>query len=199
MEQVLSNIRPIRELHSRVITLLLCLSATLLLLTILRPGLSVTVGGETLPGVYRLSDVVRTVYAVRGAATELLGGDAAVTVDWSLRPGLYAGDYQTDLRTLQRALLEQVPGIAYLCGIKVDGELIGWVYDPSVLGEVLEVMLAEQVTPDTVWAGFAQEVTMEYSYAPEGEAYDMMEVSAKLRDCLAVEVVNVPPAAPTAA
>jgi hypothetical protein len=199
MESVLVNARIIRERRGSGAALLLCLSALLLFLSILRPGLSVTVGGETLPGVYRLSDVLRSAQAVRAAASELLCEDVEVGNIWAVHPRLCAGGYQTDTRALQRALLDQIPGIAYLCGVKVDGELIGWVYDPSALGEVLDAMLAEQVTPDTVQAYFAQEVTMEYSYAPEAAAYDMMEVSAALRDCLAVEVVRIAPAPHTAA
>lgn len=177
----------------RSVCILLLTALAFLMASGFRLGLTVTVGGKALPGIYRPFEIIQSVKAAEDAASEILWQPVSIEGGLSVRPGLCSKGLWGDTRALQRSLLEQVSGIIGLYAVKIDGERIGWVKDQSELGEMLEVLLSESCQAGTVSAGFIQTVTAEYSYAPEWSEVDSVAVSKSLRDSLIVEVVNVEP------
>jgi hypothetical protein len=179
--------------NRRLICLILLISAAFLLASGFRPGLKISVGGETLPGVYRPSEVLISLMAAEEAAGEILHKNVDLEGVIKVRPALSAGGRWGEAKTLQRALIEQLPGITFMYAVKIEGELVGWVKDRSELGEILDTILAENCQPGTVSAGFKQKVKAEFSYVPLWAEPDSVAVSKALRDSLSVEVTNIDP------
>lgn len=172
---------------------LLIISLMLFFLSVFRPGFSVTAGGWTSQEVYSPWQLIRAVNSTEALAEEILMEDVSLKGLYKLRLGFTASGYAKNTRSLTRELLEQVPGIARLCAVKVDGVFVGWLSDPSQLGEILDVILAENSGPDTISAGFKQKITAEYSYAPADALTDISAVSAAIRNMCTVEVVSLNP------
>lgn len=177
----------IREIKAH--PLLILLTAAILIMACLRPGVAVTIGGQRLPGVFSLFDLKSCVAAAEAAALEITMKPTDLSTHYSVKPGIAVGRLSRDTRALERLLLEQAEGVAVLWVVRFGGELVGWVSDPSVLGELAEVMLAEQSDSSTVSAEFSQKLTVTRSYASDATETDPMVVSKKLREL--AEVVTV--------
>ncbi|MGI5936812.1 MAG: hypothetical protein ACOX7I_08435 [Oscillospiraceae bacterium] len=172
---------------------MLFLSLLLFFLSTFRPGFSVTAGNWSSEEVYSPWQLLQAVSRAEALAEEILMEDVSLKGCYKLSLKFTALGYSRNTRSLTRALLEQVPGIARLCAVKVDGNFVGWLSDPSQLGEILDVILAENSGPATISAGFKQKITAEYSYAPADALTDISAVSAAIRNMCTVEVVSLNP------
>ncbi|HHU22890.1 MAG TPA: hypothetical protein GXZ52_05655 [Clostridiales bacterium] len=172
---------------------MLLLSLLLFFLSTFRPGFSITAGNWSSEGVYSPWALLRTVNQAEALAGEILMENVSLKGCYKVSLKFTSSGYSKDSRSLTRALLEQAPGIARLCAVKVDGTFVGWLSDPSQLGEILNVILAENSSPTTISAGFNQKITAEYSYAPADALSDIGAVSAAIRNMCSVEVISINP------
>lgn len=170
---------------------LLFVSVLSLFLAVFRPGLTVTVGEQKLPGVYSPTAVWSCLRAAEAAAWEITGDTLDLSGAVSVTPGLGVGGLSRDTRTLERLLLESAPGVKKLWAVRLDGEFLGWAADPSVLGELTEAFLAENSGPDTASAGFGQKLTAKTSYVRAETAADRMALSGRLREAVRVETESL--------
>lgn len=159
-------------------------AVTLLVLFVacFRPGVRVAAGGQALPGVYSVFDYYECLRAAEAAAWEITAQPADLSIACELSFGFGIGGLSRDTRALERLILEQAEGVEALWVARLGDEVVGWVTDPSVMGELAEVILAEGSGIDTVSATFSEDFTVTRSYAPGDTETDPMTVSARLRD-----------------
>ena len=164
------------------------LSALLLVAANFRLGIRVSIGDEHLRGVYSFSELQLAVRRTELLAGEILGEHVVLRPFYSVRPALTPGDYTRDMRLLEETLMGQVPGITRLCSVRIDGEFVGWVSEPSELGELIADMFASASVSGAVSARMPHEVTAEYLWARSDTHCDAMAISAILMEMTDIEV-----------
>lgn len=164
------------------------LALALLLAANVRVVYAVAADGEAQDGLYRASDVRLAREEAARAAEEIARGDAAPPeVTRRVRLTLRAPD--GDPAALTEACLARTGGVDAAWAVTVDGVPAGVVADPSALGEVLEVLLAEGASREAVTARFSKSIVLRRVFVPAGEEDDLMAVSRLVRDL--TEVVSV--------
>ncbi|MEG1633130.1 MAG: hypothetical protein RR314_03660 [Oscillospiraceae bacterium] len=159
-----------------------------LLLANVRLVYSVRAEGEALPGTYTRAQLCRAESFAIAAAEELsLSDEAPAKLDTRARVSFSPADGDTE--ALAAAYLESAPGIGVAWEVEVGGKSAGIVSDPSALGEVLEVMLADGAAREAVTVDFTEDITMHRVFVPEGRGDDMMEVARLIRGM--TEVMSV--------
>ena len=96
---------------------MLLLSLLLFFLSTFRPGFSVTAGNWSSEEVYSPWQLLQAVSRAEALAEEILMEDVSLKGCYKLSLKFTALGYSRNTRSLTRALLEQVPGIARLCAV----------------------------------------------------------------------------------
>ena len=170
---------------------LIMLSLTLLLAANFRFGFSVSVAGKELAGVYAPRQLLMALDAAEAAAREITGKDLNIRDSLSVRPRLTMEEYLPDRLVVERALLDNAPGIIKLCEVRVDGEFVGWVLEQSEFAEILGSLVEERCSAKTIFAGFTKTITVQDSYAPSSAPYSVMEVSRKIRNMNIIQIIDM--------
>lgn len=195
--------KPVERKHLiRLVSLaLLAISALLMFMVSFSIGFAVSVDDWSSRGIYSMKTIGNCVGAVETIASEILGEKTTLDGRYSVRLALRPGRLTEDLRVLERKLMESVPGIVRIYSVKVDGQHVGWVSEPSEIGEILLTALSSRSTVSTISASFDQEITMDYSYAGAQTPVDAMKVAERVLDLVSVTIVNLDPeeAVPTSA
>ena len=165
---------------------LLVLSAVLLLCVQVRPGVRVRVDGEEI-GIYAPGTVARSLAAAEAAAGEILGEPVDLRGSVALTFCLTAEGCSRDVRRLERSLLEQAPGVERLWVVKAGDTALGAVDDPSVVGELVHVLVSSCTLPYTVSAELSPELRIERSYVRSASVLTPDEISRRLRENVTVE------------
>lgn len=165
---------------------LLVLSAVLLLCVQVRPGVRVNVGGQEI-GIYAPGTVARSLAAAEAAAGEILGEPVDLHGAVSLAFCLTAEGCSRDVRRLERSLLEQAPGVERLWVVKAGDTALGAVDDPSVVGELVHVLVRSCTGPYTVSAALSPELRLERSYVRSDAVLTPDEISSRLQESVTVE------------
>lgn len=168
--------------------LLSLFAAALLLAANLRVAYCVSVGEETLPGVFTAAQLETGRAAAAAAAEEIARGEAGLPAAAAV-PVLTLGPGDGDETGLACALLDETAGVSRGWTVLVNDAPAGLVGDPTALGEVLEAIVAEGAVYGAVTAGFSDEIALRGVYIPEGQEDDLMAVARAIRDM--TEVVSV--------
>lgn len=122
--------------RKRIGTALLVLSLVLVAAANLHVGYAMTVGGETLAGVYSPGTVRLGEHVAALAAEEITAGDAQTPV-YARRLRLSLAPPGGDSAVVTDALLRATPGVAEGCAVRADGVILGFAESGSVYLERL--------------------------------------------------------------
>ncbi len=120
----------------RIGTALLVLSLVLMAAANLHIGYAVTVGGETLTGVYSPGTLSLGEYVAACAAEEITAGEVQTPV-YAQHLRLSLALPRGESAALTDALLRATPGVAEGCAVRADGETLGFAESGSVYLERL--------------------------------------------------------------
>ena len=169
---------------------LLLLSAVLLLILRFHPAAEVTVNGEEI-GKYTPFAVHQSLKAANAAAYEITGRTVDLQHGVKLRLCLTSEPYCWDTRRLERALLTSVPGVKRLWVASAGDRVLGVIEDPSVLGELQQVLVDSYVGPRTLEVYIEPEITLRRSFAREDDVLSQTEISKRLREALTVHTTEM--------
>ena len=168
----------------RISPLLMAVTLAAIFLTCFKPGVRISAEDAELPGIYSIFDFYDSLEAARGASFEITMGAADISAAYTLRPGFSFGGLARDNSAIEQFLLERSGGVEKLWAVKLGDEVVGWVSDPSVIGELIVDMIAEGKRTGALPSGFSNVPTVTRSFAPEGMATDPMIISARLIEML---------------
>ena len=174
----------------RIHPALLTITLAALFLTCFRTGVRVTVGGQTLPGVYSIFEFYDCLGMAEAVAYEITMQPTDLRASCDLRLGLGIRRLPADIDALGHLLLENAEGVSRLWAVKLGGEILGWVSDPSVMGELAGSVLAEGIDVHTVSASFSEDFTITPGYAPDYAKADPMLISARLNELAEVIAIK---------
>ncbi|MBQ7895934.1 MAG: hypothetical protein IJ364_05195 [Oscillospiraceae bacterium] len=143
--------------------LLCCLSLSLLLLSSLRLGCTLSINGRQLEGVYAPKDIERAELVALAAAEELLSGHAMlpeIEKSWSLSiiPPMGGRIFACD------ALLSACPGVKKGDGVYVNGVFLGTVADGKLLKEKTREFISSQMPNAAVFGSISGELEIATVY-----------------------------------
>ena len=170
----------------RVSPVLIAVTLAALFLACFRPGVKISAEDAEMPGRYSIFDFYDSLEVARGASFEITMGTADLSAVYTLRPGFGVGGLVRDNSAIEQFLLERSEGVEKLWVVKLGDEVVGWVSDPSVIGELIIDMVAEGKRTGALPSGFANVPTVTRCFAPEGMADDPMIVSARLIEMLSI-------------
>jgi len=170
----------------RVSPVLITVTLFALFLACFKPGVKISADDAELPGIYSIFDFYESLEVARNASFEITMGPADISSVYTLRPGFSYGGLARDNSAIERFLLERSEGVEKLWVVKLGDEIVGWVTDPSIIGELIIDMIAEGKRTGALPLRFANVPTVTRSYAPEGKAADPMIISARLIELLSL-------------
>ena len=172
------------------VRLLLLLAVAALLLCRLRPAVTVSIEGETL-GLYAPRELRSSIAAAEAAAEEICGKAVDLRESVHLRYGLSVKTRSRDMKLLERKLLDAAPGIERLWVVYAGDTALGAINDPSVLGELQQVLVRSHAGPYTVAARLEPELTLRRSFVRKDALLSQEELGERLRQLVQVHTVDM--------
>ena len=180
----------LRHILQRPGYLLILLAVATLLLCPLRPAVRVSVDGEEL-GTYAPRAVRSCVAAAEAAAEEISGEAVDLREAVRLRCVLSFKARSRDLKQLERRLLDAAPGVERLWVVYAGDTALGAIDDPTVLGELQQVLVRSHAGPYTVAARLEPELTLRRSFVRSDALLSHEELGERLRQTVQVRTVDM--------
>ena len=174
------------HVRMRISPVLITVTLAVLFLACFRPGVKISAEDKELPGIYSIFDFYDSLEVARAASFEIAREPADLGNVYKLSPGFGFGGLARDNGAIEQFLLERAEGVEELWAVKLGDEVVGWVSDPSVIGELIIDMITEGKRTGAIPSGFTNIPTVTRSYAPEGMASDPMIISARLIEMLSL-------------
>lgn len=165
----------------------------LLLCANLRCVYSVEAAGEELPGLWTRAEIEAASAAALAAAEEVSRAESALP-ELELHPALRlspAGAGEGSAGELAAGILGHCAGVDAAWRVLVDGVELGTTDDRSVLGELLDGLMASRVSREAVEAQLSGELSFKPVCIPEGRATEDSQLLAAI--CDAAPVVYTTP------
>ncbi|MGM9522637.1 MAG: M23 family metallopeptidase [Oscillospiraceae bacterium] len=126
---------------------------------------AVSYDGTALGEVSSRSELIEAIEAAETVASGILGEELSIASSVTVTAGLGTAGGSSD--QLTDMLLENVDGIVRKYAITVDGSAVGTLDSSDELSDILDSILDEYSNKDTVSAGFAQDVSVDYIFISE--------------------------------
>jgi len=158
-------------------------------------GFAVLVNGETVGTAQSKAEATHIIENVEQQASQILGFDYSmadkVTVTAELAPE------KSDSSELEKVMLGSIDGIVQRYAIVVDGTIIGSSENAAELINLLQSILDEYGTPDTISLSFVQDVSVDQLFLRDDTTQDLSLIRSQLDPknddasfCLSVERVE---------
>ena len=138
---------------------------------------AIKVDGETIGTTRDKTDADELVASAERQASQIFGYDYSLENMVSVSAWI-GSDSTEDLG--EAAILERIEGITKLNVLYVDGRPVGAAEDSSELADILDDILDKYTTESTASAGFAQEVSIRYTFVEKDILQDISELSCLL-------------------
>lgn len=126
---------------------------------------AVSIDGTSVGRAVTRSELVQAVETAEKQASEILGRECSLSEAVTVTADIGTDGQSVD--ELAAVLLANVDGIERKCAVVLDGEPVGALAGEDALTAILDAILDSYSDPNTVYAGFKQDVEIKYMFVSE--------------------------------